>query len=110
MFPETFPRPGIAEERGEVDENRIEENLKLFGMYLEVIDVVGILAHADGLHALLNAALEARWLIAGKVEAATALQIVDERTEATGGFRGRTGRERIAKSHSGNMSGASWPR
>src|SRR5205823_14821565 len=48
---------------------------------LEEVDVVGVRGDADLLHAFLHAAHQARQLVAGKVEAAGALEIVEELDE-----------------------------
>src|SRR5207248_7189764 len=69
-----IPRRLVAEERGDIDEDGIEELHELLGMDLEVFDVAVEAVDAGELHAARDAAYEARSFVTGKVEAALLLQ------------------------------------
>ena len=71
---EVLPRRRVAEEAGDVDEDRVEELGELVGVDLEVVEVVAVAADLDALHALAEAAFQARALVAAEVEAAGALE------------------------------------
>jgi hypothetical protein len=70
-----LPGSRIAKKACDVDENSIEELDKLLGMHLEVIQVITVALDPLGLHALPHTPLQARTLIAGKVEAAVVLEV-----------------------------------
>src|SRR5207248_1937241 len=63
-----IPRRLVAEERGDIDEDGIEELHELLGMDLEVFDVAVEAVDAGELHAARDAAYEARSFVTGKVE------------------------------------------
>src|SRR4051794_20628371 len=83
-----LPRRGIAEEPRDVDEDRVEQRGELVGLDLEVVEVGGVVADADLLHPLADAALERRALVAGEVEAARPLQVLEEHLERRVGVVG----------------------
>src|SRR5262249_48830665 len=71
----------VAKERGDVDEDRVEELHELLGMHLEVLDIALVVLDAHHLHAPLHASLEARPLVAGEVEAALLLEKLEQGLE-----------------------------
>ena len=73
LFNQIVPRLGVAKEGGDVDEEGVEEQGKLFGVYLQVVLVLAKTLYAYFLHALAHPAYQAGRLIASKVEAAAPL-------------------------------------
>ena len=76
-----LPGLGIAEELGDVDQQHLEQLLVLVGVDLEVVQVVAEGLRADGLHPAPEATLQARTLVAGEVQPATALEELQQRLE-----------------------------
>ena len=61
---QVVPGRRIAEELGDVDQQRLEELLELLGVDLEEVEVVAERRAADRVHPAAEAALEARALVA----------------------------------------------
>src|SRR5262249_32258897 len=78
---EHLPGLGIAEERGDIDENGVEELTELLGMHLEVVAVLGNGLDIDLLHAPRDAALERGPLVDREVEAACGPEELEEALE-----------------------------
>ena len=76
-----IPDVRVTEETGDVNQNRIEKLREFVGMHLKVIRVVGEVREVHRFHALADAPLEAGALVWGEVEAAHALQILQQRFE-----------------------------
>ena len=75
------PRLRITKEARDVDENGVEEQAELLGVRREVGLIRVVRLDADRLQALLDTAHEARPLVGGEIEAAGALQIVEQSLE-----------------------------
>ena len=73
IFTQIVPRLGVAKEAGDVDEEGVEEEGELFGVYLQVVLVLAKTLYAYFLHALAHPAYQAGRLVASKVEAAAPL-------------------------------------
>src|SRR5205085_6809806 len=97
LLSDELPRPWITKEGRDIDQDRVEEDLKFFWVDLEVVDVVRVLLDIHRLHPLVDATLETRRLIAGEVEAAAALQVVDQGRETRCRPRGHAARCSCAK-------------
>jgi hypothetical protein len=76
-----LPRFLVAEERGDVDQDGVEQVLELAGIGLELRLVCAEVTRADRLHAQRDAAAQARTLVAPEIEATTFLDVVQERFE-----------------------------
>src|SRR5262249_15915127 len=70
-----------AEERRDVDEDRVEEEVELFRLLLEVGLVCRVVLELHLLHALRDAPHEARSLVPGEVEAALVADEIEQRLE-----------------------------
>src|SRR5262249_6810947 len=81
LGPEVLPGGRIPKERRHVDEDGVEELAELVGVLLEVVDVVGVRTDSHGFHASLDAAHQARALVPREVEAAAALDVVQQGLE-----------------------------
>jgi hypothetical protein len=73
LFREVIPGRRIAEERRDVDEDRVEELDELVGVVFEALPVSRVVGHADRLHATLEAPRQARALVAREIEASVLL-------------------------------------
>src|SRR3954453_3664133 len=78
---EEVPRFGIPQERGDVDQNRVEERHVFIGVALEGRAVLRVGGDLHLLHPLSGTASQARRLVAREVEAATLLDEVEQRVE-----------------------------
>ena len=76
-----IPDVRVPEETGNINEDRIEQQREFVWMHFEVVRVVGEVRHVHRFHALADAPLQAGALVWGEVEAARALQIVQQRFE-----------------------------
>jgi hypothetical protein len=86
-----LPRRCVAEERRDVDQDRVEELDELVRVRFEVAAVLGVVVQPESLHALRHAPHQARPLVALEVEAALALYEVEELLELRGRRRLRPG-------------------
>src|SRR5262249_37778205 len=78
---ECVPRFRIAEERGDVDQDGVEQLSELVRVYLEVILVVSERTDVHLLHSPGDPAYHGGALVPGEVERAVGLQILEERIE-----------------------------
>ena len=99
------PRLRIAEESGDVDEDRVEEGDVLFGMLLEVAGVGREAVRVHLAHASLDPADERGRLVLAKVEVVARAQRLQEVLEPGVALRGRF-RCRVAVTHRGRTPGA----
>ena len=76
------PRVGVAEEPRHVDQDRVEQLRELVGVDLEVVEVLGVRRQPEHLHAAADASAERGALVAGEVEAAAPMQVLEHRLEA----------------------------
>ena len=97
------PHGRIAEELRDVDEQRVEQQLELVRVDLEVVEVGAEVLAADRLHAPPEAPLEARLLVAGEVEAARSLEELQQRRERAVGAH-------VATASRSSSSGSRTPR
>jgi hypothetical protein len=79
LLTQVLPGVRIAEEPGDVDEDRVEQLAELLGMDLEIVQVVGVFLEAQGVQPLAHPAHQARALVGAEVEASAALQIGKQR-------------------------------
>src|SRR5215471_2086241 len=77
-----FPGGGIAEEAGDVDEDRVEQRREFLGMDFEVVQISAVGLDVRQLaHPLLHAPHQARSLVAREIEAAAGLEMLEQRFE-----------------------------
>src|SRR6185503_19889513 len=76
--PNELPNVRVAEEGRDVDEDRVEEERELPGMYFELVEVVRVALDPDLGEPCLYPPLEAGQLVTGEVEAAVPLQVREQ--------------------------------
>src|SRR5205085_4710206 len=70
LLSHVLPRLRIAEEGGDVDQQRVEQLDELLAVELKMVDVVVVALDPQRLHSLGDAALDARALVPREVKAA----------------------------------------
>ena len=83
LLAHVVPGQIVSEERGHVDEERVEKARVLRGMRLEVADVGTEAVDADRAHALRQTADQADAFVSAQVEAAGAMEVVEQFGELT---------------------------
>ena len=78
---DVLPHGRVAEEAGDVDQDRVEERGELVGLALEILAIGGVAVDADLVHALLEAPDQRRPLVPRVVEAALSRTILEQRLE-----------------------------
>ena len=81
LLTEVEPCLGVAEEAGDVDQDRVEQRAELVGVDLQLVDVLAVLRHTDLAHPVPHAPHETRALVAGEVEAARLLEVAQQPLE-----------------------------
>jgi hypothetical protein len=85
---EVVPRLRVAEEIGDVDEDRVEQLDELVRVRLEIVLIPSKVVDAQLLHTTADAADQARSFVSGEVETACGFQELKERFEAFVGLFG----------------------
>jgi len=75
LVAQVLPHLRVAEELGDVDQDGVEQGRELVGVDLEKVEVGRVALNADGLHAAVDASLQAGALVAGEVEPTVVAQI-----------------------------------
>ena len=107
LLGDVVPRAPVAEEAGDVDQDRVEQPRELLGVAGEVLAVGLVALGADDVHPLLEPPHEGRALVARVVEATGVANELEERlelgidlghvtTRAAGGTGSRASLSRIA--------------
>ena len=78
---EVVPRLRVAEERRDVDQNRVEQDLELLGVNLEIVAILGDAGQMQLVEPLLHSPSERWTLVAGEVEPARRVEIVEQEFE-----------------------------
>src|SRR5262249_47684540 len=87
LLAQELPRELVAEERRDVDEDRVEELDELDRVLLEEGAVLVVAGDVTHLESLVDATGEARLLVAGEVEAARVPDVPEQRVEVAGPLR-----------------------
>jgi hypothetical protein len=74
----------VAEKRGDVDEDDVEELAELVRMDLEVIDVGGIRRRPDHAHPLFDSPRQGRGFVSAELETASVSEVIEEAVEPGG--------------------------
>src|SRR5205823_7570689 len=82
-----LPGLGVPEESRDVDQEIVEQLRDLTLVDLEVIPVGREVRRTDGVHPLADAPAQARFLVAGEIEAAGLLDVVEELLQPLDGLR-----------------------
>jgi hypothetical protein len=94
LLREVIPGGRIAEERRDVDEDRVEELRELVRVLFEAVAIGRVVGRADSLHATLETPRQARALVAREVEASVLPheeeQVFELGVDLRGHARGRT--------------------
>ena len=78
LISQVFPGRRIAEKSGHVDQDRVEQVHKLFRAHLQMIQIVAPAFQAEELHPLMDPPHQARPLVSSEIEAAAALQVLQQ--------------------------------
>ena len=78
LVPDGLPGRRVAEEGGDVDQDRVEEAGELLGVDLEIVGVAAIGGRAHGVHPVGDAAHQAGALVSGEVESAAAAEVLEQ--------------------------------
>src|SRR5206468_3066498 len=81
VLAEELPRARVAEEGGDVDQDRVEQQPELVVVRLEMAAVGEMALDLQLLHALRHAPPERRSLVAGEIEAAGGLEVLEQLLE-----------------------------
>ena len=78
---EVLPGLGVAEEAGDVDQDRVEQRRELVALQLEAVEVVDVARDPDLGHPPVDAPHQAGALVTGEVESPAGLHVLQQRLE-----------------------------